>query len=62
MSIDYWVPVGWMPKGYQVPGFLRIEIMNNVEMREGSTVRTETEWAKVDVRRMYGMRATRSDK
>ena len=62
MSIDYQVPVGQMPKGYRVPGFLRIEIMNNVETQEGSTVHAETEWAKVDIRRMYGMRAARSDK
>ena len=62
MSIDYWVHVGWTPKGYWVPGFLRIEITNNIEMQEGLTARMETERAKVDVGRMYGMRAARSDK
>jgi hypothetical protein len=38
MYAEYRVPVFWMPIGYRIPGFLRIEI----KAKRGSTAHTET--------------------
>ena len=55
---NYWVPVCRMPKGYRVPGLVKLEITLR---REVSTAQSETDGLKVDVERIYDMRVARLD-